>query len=119
MADYVLVTVGAQKPIEDAPLLLAANGTAVIVGMPATGVTATIDPVTMAALNQSLLGSKMGTSTIATDIPQLVAHYQSGDLLLDELVSGTFTLDQINEAIEQVKNGTAIRNVILFDTAAD
>jgi len=115
MADYVLVTVGAQKPIEDAPLLLAANGTAVIVGMPATGVTATIDPVTMAALNQSLLGSKMGTSTIASDIPELVTKYQSGDLLLDELVSGTFSLDQINEAIEQVKTGAAIRNVILFD----
>lgn len=116
MADYVLVTVGAKKPIEDAPLLLAPNGTAVIVGMPASGVTATIDPVTMAALNQSLLGSKMGTSTISTDIPRLIEHYKCGDLLLDELVSGTCTLDEINEAIEAVKTGQAIRMVIVFDS---
>ncbi|MEM7091903.1 MAG: zinc-binding dehydrogenase [Actinomycetota bacterium] len=115
MADYVLVTVGAKGPIEQAPRLLAPNGTAVIVGMLATGVTATIDPVTMAALNQSLLGSKMGTSTISEDIPDLVAKYQQGELLLDALISQTCTLDDINDAIESVKSGDAVRNVILFD----
>lgn len=115
MADYVLVTVGAQQPIEQAPLLLGANGTVVIVGMPATGVTATIDPVTMAALNQSILGSKMGMSTIGVDIPDLISKYHGGELLLDELVTRTYPLDQINQAIESVKNGQAVRNVILFD----
>jgi Zn-dependent alcohol dehydrogenase len=114
MADYVLVTVGAQRPIEAAPALLAPNGTAVIVGMPATGVTATIDPVTMASLNQSLLGSKMGTSTIATDIPALVDRYRSGELLLDQLITRTYALDEINEAIDAVKHGDALRNVIVF-----
>lgn len=115
MADYVLVTVGAQQPIEQAPLLLAPNGTAVIVGMPATGVTATIDPVTMASLNQSLLGSKMGTSTIEADIPELIDTYRDGDLLLDELITRTYTIDEINEAIDAVKNGHALRNVIVFE----
>jgi len=115
MADYVLVTVGAQQPIEQAPLLLAPNGMAVIVGMPATGVTATIDPVTMAALNQSIVGSKMGQSTIGIDIPELISKYRDGELLLDELVTRTYTIDQINEAIDSVKTGQAVRNVILFD----
>lgn len=117
MADYVLVTVGAQQPIEQAPLLLAANGTAVIVGMPATGVTASIDPVTMAAMNQSILGSKMGQSTIQVDIPELIGNYHKGDLMLDELITKTYRLDQINEAIDVVKSGQAVRNVILFDEA--
>ena len=114
MADYVLVTVGAQAPIEQAPTLLAPNGAAVIVGMPATGVTANIDPVTMAALNQSILGSKMGTSTIRTDIPELVERYRAGELLLDQLITRTGTLDDINDMIESVKSGEAVRNVILF-----
>lgn len=115
MADYVLVTVGAQQPIEQAPLLLAPNGTVVIVGMPATGVTATIDPVTMAALNQSILGSKMGTSTIQIDIPELISKYRNDELLLDELITRTYPLDEINEAIASVKRGEAVRNVIVFD----
>jgi len=118
MADYVLVTVGAQQPIEQAPLLLAPNGTVVIVGMPATGVTATIDPVTMAALNQSILGSKMGMSTIKVDIPELISKYRDGELLLDELITRTYALDEINDAIESVKNGEAVRNVIVFDQPA-
>ena len=40
--------------------------------------------------------------------------YEKGDLKLDELVSGTWTLDQINEAIADTKTGTAKRNVIVF-----
>jgi Zn-dependent alcohol dehydrogenase len=36
-------------------------------------------------------------------------------LLLDELITGTYPLDDINEAIDSVKNGQAVRNVILFD----
>lgn len=115
MADHVLVTVGAREPIEMAPSLLAPNGAVVIVGMPATGVTAAFDPVTLAARNQSILGSKMGGSSVAHDVPELVERYRRGELLLDELVTATYTIDQINEAIESVKNGQAVRNVILFD----
>lgn len=116
MADYVLVTVGAQQPIEQAPTLLAPDGAVVIVGMPASGVGATIDPGTLAAANQRILGSKMGTSTIRTDIPDLIECYRAGDLLLDELITRTCSLDEINDAIDAVKNGEAIRNVIVFGT---
>lgn len=114
MADYVFVTVGAQAPIEMAPALLAPNGAAVIVGMPASGVTASIDPVTLAAQNQRILGSKMGGATLATDVPELVKKYRSGELMLDELVTATYPIEGINEAIESVKNGQAVRNVIVF-----
>ncbi len=92
-----------------------ANGTVVIVGMPESGVTATIDPVTTAALNQSIPSSKMGTSTVSTAIPELAEMYRRGDLLLDELVTSTDSIDQIDEAIESVENGRAVRDVILFD----
>ncbi len=117
LADYVLITVGAKGPIELAPHLLGPAGTAVIVGMAATGVTVSFDPTSLASSNQSLLGSKMGTSTIAVDIPALAERYRDGDLLLDELVTATYRLDDINEAIAAVENGEALRNVIVFDHA--
>jgi len=41
--------------------------------------------------------------------------YTQGRLKLDELISGTWTLDQINDAIEDTKTGAAKRNVILFN----
>ena len=68
----------------------------------------------LGALSQSLIGSKMGETILKRDIPWLVDLYSQGRLKLDELVSGTWSLEQINEAIADTKSGSARRNVILF-----
>lgn len=112
-ADYVIVTVGAQQAVEQGPLLLRRGGTMVIVGMPASGV-ASIDPGQIANEGQRILGSKMGSSRIVDDIPRLASLYLEGRLRLDELISGRYPLEQINEAIASASNGTTIRNVIVF-----
>ncbi|MGR3528202.1 MAG: zinc-binding dehydrogenase, partial [Sulfitobacter sp.] len=41
--------------------------------------------------------------------------YTQGRLKLDQLISGRWSLGQINEAIDDTKTGAARRNVILFD----
>ena len=114
MADYVFVAVGAKAAFDSATSLASAMGAIVLVGMPASGVTTQIDPGTIAAMNQRILGSKMGTSVIADDIPALVTAYRAGRLELDRLVSATVPLDQINEAMDEVRAGAALRNVIVF-----
>ena len=78
-------------------------------------VAAEFDPVTMAAWGQHMMGSKMGSTQLARDIPYLVSLYQSGRLKLDELITGRYSLDQINEAIASTKKGETLRNVIVFD----
>ncbi len=113
-ADYVIVTVGTQRAVELGPLLLRRAGTMVIVGIPASGVTASLDPGAIANDGQRILGSKMGSARIAVDVPKLVALYQEGRLKLDELISGRYPLTQINEAIASVVSGNAIRNLIVF-----
>ena len=45
-------------------------------------------------------------------MPALVDLYKQGRLKLDELVSGRFPLEKINEAIAGVTKGAALRNVI-------
>jgi Zn-dependent alcohol dehydrogenase len=106
-ADYVFVTVGAKSAIKQ-------SGTTVIVGMPASEVLAEYDPGDLASKGQSIVGSKMGSSSVSRDIPKLVALYQQGDLKLDELVSQRFSLENINEAIASVKRGEALRNLVVF-----
>ena len=49
------------------------------------------------------------------DIPWLAELYLQGRLKLDELISARWSLDQINEAMEDTKSGAARRNVIVFD----
>jgi S-(hydroxymethyl)glutathione dehydrogenase/alcohol dehydrogenase len=112
--DFVFVTVGAKAAIDGAFDYITKNAAVVVVGMPATGVFAQYDPGTLAAWNQKVLGSKMGEAVVSRDIPKLAKAYKKGELKLDELVSKTYRLDQINEAIAEVKSGNVMRNVIVF-----
>lgn len=113
-ADYVFVTVGAKPAMDGAAGYITKNGAIVIVGMPPSGVMGQYDPGYLAAWNQKIIGSKMGSSRVSHDIPYLVSLYRQGRLKLDELVTGTFTLEQINEAIASTKRGEALRNVVVF-----
>ncbi|NND42272.1 MAG: Zn-dependent alcohol dehydrogenase [Silicimonas sp.] len=113
-ADAVFVTVGAIPAYDSAPRYLSPGGKVVMVGMPASGAMSTYEPDVFASLGQGMVGSKMGDVVIARDIPWLVDLYQQGRLKLDELVSGRWSLDQINEAIADTRSGAARRNVIVF-----
>jgi S-(hydroxymethyl)glutathione dehydrogenase / alcohol dehydrogenase len=62
-----------------------------------------------------MIGSKMGDVVIKRDITWMVDLYQQGRLKLDELISGRWRLDQINEAIADTKTGAARRNVIILN----
>jgi Zn-dependent alcohol dehydrogenase len=115
--DHVFVAVGIPAVLAEAPAMLAAGGSLVVVGMPATGSTVGYDPTTLAAMNQSILGSRMGQSLPARDIPQLIGHWRAGRLKLAELISGRYPLEAINEAIAATRSGAARRNVIVFGEA--
>ena len=114
-ADIVFVTVGNSSVYDIAPRYLGYGGKVVMVGMPKTGDKSVYEPVMMAAVSQGMIGSKMGDVIIKRDIPWIVDLYEQGRLKLDELVSKTWTLDQINEAIADTKLGSAKRNVIVFE----
>ena len=114
-ADAVFVTVGAISAYDTAPRYLAYGGQIVAVGMPKSGDRAVYEPVMMSAVGQGLIGTKMGDVVIKRDIPWMVDLYQQGRLKLDELISGRYKLEDINEAFKDTKSGAARRNVILFD----
>jgi Zn-dependent alcohol dehydrogenase len=113
-ADYVFVTVGAKAAFGQAFGMVGRSGAIVLVGMPASGVTIPVDPGDVAHHNWRILGSKMGGAHIQVDIPRFVTLYQQGRLKLDELISGRYKLEQINDAIASSRSGEALRNVIVF-----
>ena len=113
-ADFVFEAAGSKAAIEQGLGLLARGGALVIVGMPASGVTVEVDPGTVAGVGQRILGSKMGSARLPVDIPRLVDLYHAGRLKLDELISGRYPLEGVNEAVAGVQRGEALRNVIVF-----
>jgi S-(hydroxymethyl)glutathione dehydrogenase/alcohol dehydrogenase len=113
-ADYVFVTVGAPGVVEQGLSLMRRGGSLVLVGMPAGGVSATFDPTSLANDGQKVLGCKMGSARPRLDIPMIIDLYEQGRLKLDELITGRYPLERINEAMDAVKRGEALRSVIVF-----
>jgi len=66
---------------------------------------------------KTIKGSLFGSGDPFHDIPKMVELYQSGDLKLDELITKTYTLDQVNEGYDDLVAGKNIRGVIKYDTA--
>jgi S-(hydroxymethyl)glutathione dehydrogenase/alcohol dehydrogenase len=113
-ADYAFVTVGSSRAISQASRMIRRGGTAVVVGMPGNadvGFTLNAHEI---VYGRKVVGSNMGSARPSVDIPRLVELYQRGRLKLDELISGCYPLDRINEAIESMERGEALRNVIVF-----
>jgi S-(hydroxymethyl)glutathione dehydrogenase/alcohol dehydrogenase len=59
-----------------------------------------------------LLGSVYGSGQPARDIPRLVSLYQEGRLKLRELVSRTYTLDKVNDALTALAASDGARGII-------
>ncbi len=113
-ADYVFVTVGNTSAVQQGLTLLRRAGTLVIVGMPQAGATVPLPVVNVASAGLRILGSFMGSSRFSIDIPWLIDLYQQGRLKLDELITARYPLAEINEAIETMEKGLALRNVIVW-----
>jgi len=116
--DYVFVTAGAKAAIDGCLELLAPGGTAVLVGIPASGVLSSYDPGTLASASQRILGSKMGASDIRVDIPRLIELYRAKTLKLDDLITGSFAFEDINAALDTARRGQGLRNVVTFGDRA-
>jgi Zn-dependent alcohol dehydrogenase len=112
--DLAVVTVGVPGAIGAAAGYLAPGGTVVVVGLPPSGSVVGYDPTVLAAMNQSIVGARMGRTVLARDIPWLIGHWRAGRLKLAELVTGRYPLEEINAAIAATKAGAARRNVIVF-----
>ena len=110
--DYAFITVGVTAAVRQGLSMIGRQGMTVIVGLATQDLTS--NPMEYIDGEKMLTGSFMGTTNLAVDIPKMVGLYQTGALKLDELITARYPLDRINEAIDSVKRGEALRNVIVF-----
>ncbi|GIT90920.1 alcohol dehydrogenase [Jannaschia pagri] len=115
LADHVFVTVGAGPVIDGALDWLAPHGTAYLVGMPHSGTVGHFDPVSASYYGQGMRGTRMGDVVLARDIPWLLDLHSQGRLELETLVSGTYPLEAINDAIAATRAGQGRRNVVVME----
>jgi len=110
-ADVVVDTTGNARVIEAAYGLTHADGKTILVGVPHKG-----DKISIYSLplhfRKVLTGSHGGSAEPHLDIPRYIRLYRAGKLKLDGLITHEFGLDQINEAIELVRQGGAGRCIV-------
>lgn len=114
-ADYAFDAIALSETTAQAYKAVAKNGVLVIVGLaPATQLSLPIAPLNLVLTQKAVMGVLYGDARPRNDIPTMLKMYETGKIKLDELVTQTYTLDQINEAYADMIGGKIIRGVIEF-----
>jgi S-(hydroxymethyl)glutathione dehydrogenase/alcohol dehydrogenase len=96
-----------------APLLMVRNGGA------AFQVSGINDPVTVPMplfmWNKTYLTPLYGDCVPSRDFPKIFQHYARRELLLDELITRTYRLEQLGEALDDMLAGKLAKGVIVFE----
>ncbi|WP_163509833.1 NDMA-dependent alcohol dehydrogenase [Fodinicola acaciae] len=116
-ADSAIVTVGVTKGEHVAGAFAAIRkaGTCVVTGLgniTDVGLPISIGELTL--FQKRLQGSLFGASNPKKDILLMLSLYKAGKLKLDELITNTYTLDDINQGYKDMHDGKNIRGVIVF-----
>ncbi|MDE3204430.1 MAG: NDMA-dependent alcohol dehydrogenase [Acidobacteriota bacterium] len=117
MADKAILTVGVAYGDLVGPLvnLVKKAGRAVVTAVaPVSQTDVRLDLFSMAMQRKELVGCIFGNSNPRRDIPRILDQYSQGRLLLDELITNTYSLEDINQGYEDMRNGTNIRGLVKF-----
>jgi NDMA-dependent alcohol dehydrogenase len=117
MANSTLITVDVATGavLGDAISLVGKLGTVALTSLgPVTDDQVTMPMFEMAAFQKRIVGCLFGNANPRFDIPKLLDLYRQGELLLDELVTRTYSLDQINEGYEDMRTHRNVRGMIRY-----
>ncbi len=113
--DFSFDCVGDEKVFANAYKATVRGGTVVAVGLPHYSVEFNIPGVGIVAEEKIIKGSYMGSAVPKRDIPRLMKLYMAGKLPVEKLYSKKIRLEEINEAFDDLADGTVIRQVLQFD----
>ena len=63
---------------------------------------------------KEIVGNVLGGCNLHADIPRILSLYRSGLLKLDELVTKTYPLEQVNDGYDDLLNGRIMRGLLTF-----
>jgi S-(hydroxymethyl)glutathione dehydrogenase/alcohol dehydrogenase len=117
MCNKVILTmgVGDGNMMAQIMAITAKRGRIVVTNIhPWTETSNNIPMIDLTLSEKQVVGSLFGSANPRSDIPRLAELYRKGQLDLDTMVTKTYTLDQINEGYQDMRDGKNIRGVILY-----
>ncbi|WP_299379886.1 S-(hydroxymethyl)glutathione dehydrogenase/class III alcohol dehydrogenase [uncultured Kiloniella sp.] len=88
-------------------------GVSVIVGVAGAGQEISTRPFQLVT-GRVWKGTAFGGARGRTDVPQIVDWYMDGKINIDDLITHTMPLDDINSAFDLMHSGESIRSVVLY-----
>jgi S-(hydroxymethyl)glutathione dehydrogenase / alcohol dehydrogenase len=111
--DHALEVVGSAATIQQAFAMTRTYGTTTVIGVTRPEEVISV-PAYELMQEKRLQGSRLGSSAFRLDIPLYCRLYLDGRLMLDELVSDTIALPDVNAALTALDGSDAARSVIAF-----
>jgi S-(hydroxymethyl)glutathione dehydrogenase/alcohol dehydrogenase len=118
LAEKAVVTIGIGNGaiIQDVMALIGKGGRVVHTSVaPINDTNVTLNLFELTLFQKQLVGSIFGSANPRRDIPRLLEMYQAGTLKLDELVTKTYALDEINDGYQDMRDGNNIRGMMIYD----
>ena len=113
--DAAFEVIGLKSTMEQALAITRRGGQMVLVGVPPRGELLNIQALPMLiSQSKTIRGCWFGSSDVNRDVPRCFDLYESGELKLDELVSATIGLSEINDAFGAMPTSDFIRTVVDF-----
>jgi len=110
--EYSFEAIGKKRAAEQAFESLQSGGTATIIGMIPVGEKIELDGSSFLS-EKRVQGSNMGSNVFRRDMPRYVDFYKRGILKLDEMITKTGRLEDVNEAFRAMKAGEVARTVLI------
>lgn len=113
-ANIVIEAAGSARALETAVMGAGLGGEIVTVGLPDSAARASIPHARLVMNGQRLTGSYLGSAVPQRDIPKYVSLWRAGKLPIEKLISRRITLDELNGAMDDLRDGKEIRQIIQF-----
>jgi S-(hydroxymethyl)glutathione dehydrogenase/alcohol dehydrogenase len=88
-------------------------GTSIIIGVAGAGQEISTRPFQLVT-GRNWRGSAFGGARGRTDVPKIVDWYMEGKIHIDEMITHTLPLEEINTAFDLMHEGKSIRSVLTF-----
>lgn len=113
--DYSFEAIGLKETAEQAFKMLRPSGTATVIGMVPAGQMMEVHAADL-LFEKKLQGSNMGSNRFRVDMPRYVNFYLDKRLHLDEMIARRISLEEVNEAFEEMRRGDVARSVVMFES---
>lgn len=110
--EYAFEAVGNTSVLAQAYKSTRSGGKTISIGLPHAKQQLSLQAVSLVALEKTIQGSFMGSAVPRRDIPRLIQLYQAGKLPLDELLSPSIPLDEINTGFDRLAQGSVVRQLL-------